>query len=160
MIPACFHASEDRQAVRDRVFQVIAGADGLTFHVTVTQKQDVPAEYREEESFYQFVADFALRGALERHPSAEPVYVVTDQLPVKRKQKSVTKGLKASLAATLGARRYELEHHASAAHAGLQVADYLNWALYRKWQSADDRSYDLIRHLIASETQVPWSRLK
>jgi hypothetical protein len=33
----------------------------------------------------------------------------------------------------------------------LQVADYLTWAIQRKYESGDTRSYGLVRHLIKSE---------
>src|SRR5688500_1461272 len=33
----------------------------------------------------------------------------------------------------------------------LQVADYCCWALSRKWEKGDDRSYALIQHKIRSE---------
>jgi hypothetical protein len=160
MIPEAFHATADRQMVRDRVFDVIAGLHDLSFHAAVTEKHEVPAAHQEPGRFYQLVADYALRAALERHPSADPVYVITDTLPVQRRREGVKKGMKASLSAVLGERRYELEHHSSAAHAGLQVADYINWALYRKWHDGDDRSSALIQHLVESERKVPWERIK
>jgi hypothetical protein len=30
----------------------------------------------------------------------------------------------------------------------LQVVDYINWAIYRKWERNDTRSYDLIKHTL------------
>ena len=33
----------------------------------------------------------------------------------------------------------------------LQIADYCSWAIQRKWESGDDRSYRLIRSKISSE---------
>lgn len=36
----------------------------------------------------------------------------------------------------------------------LQVADYCTWALQRKWERGDERSYELIRAKIRSEYDV------
>ncbi|MBS3957549.1 MAG: hypothetical protein KGZ40_08530 [Clostridiales bacterium] len=33
----------------------------------------------------------------------------------------------------------------------LQVADYISWAVYRKWNSGDLRSYRIIEQCIRSE---------
>lgn len=160
MIPERFHASEDRQAVRDSVFELLAEKEDLRFFVASTEKSEVPPEFREAPRFYAHVANFALRAALEHYPTADPVYVITDQIPVKRKREAVKKGLKASLAAVLGDRRYELAHHTSSAHAGLQAADYLTWAVYRKYAGGDGRSYELIKHLIDSERRIQWHLIK
>lgn len=34
---------------------------------------------------------------------------------------------------------------------GLQVADYCAWAIQRKWERGDTRSYDLIKRRITNE---------
>jgi hypothetical protein len=38
----------------------------------------------------------------------------------------------------------------------LQVADYCAWAIQRKWELNDSRSYDLIRHLLTYEYDLWW----
>ena len=155
-IPAAFHASEDRQATRDRVFECICAASDLAYDVTVVDKKLVPEEYREESAFYTFIADFTLRLTIAQYPTADPVYVTTDSLPLKKKRDAVVKGLKLCLSSVLGERRFQIEHHPSAAHGCLQAADYLNWAVYRKWEGGDRRSYDLVEQLIRRETQFDW----
>jgi len=160
MIPAGFHASEDRQEVRDRVFAEICRIGNIRHEVVVIEKAGVPTAFRDRTRFYTFMADHVLRFALDRHPSAGPVVVITDSLPVKRQRGAVTKGMKACLSDVLGDRRYVLEHQPSAAQAGLQVADYLNWAVFRRWERGDLRSYCLVEDLIERESGVDWSLLK
>jgi hypothetical protein len=159
-IPAYFHASEDLQKVRDRVFQTISETAGFVYDVLVVQKDAVPSEYREQHKFYRFVADAGLRLTLARYPTAEPIYLITDAIPVKRKRSSVIKGFKQCLASVLGDRRYEIGHHSSAAHPCLQAADYLNWAVFRKWERNDLRSYDVIKAYVRLETNFQWDILK
>lgn len=57
----------------------------------------------------------------------------------------------------LGARPFSLLHHASAAHAGLQAADYALWAVHRKWQGGDARSHVLIAPFLRSERRTDLS---
>ncbi len=37
---------------------------------------------------------------------------------------------------------------------GLQIADYCCWAIQRKWESGDTRSFDTIKHFIATEYPI------
>ena len=50
--------------------------------------------------------------------------------------------------------RYSLLHHASKSCVGLQVTDYCNWAVFRKWERGDSRSYDLVKGAIQSEFDI------
>jgi hypothetical protein len=43
---------------------------------------------------------------------------------------------------------------AAAADPGIQVADYCAWAIQRKWERGDARSYDLIADKIDHEHEV------
>lgn len=35
-----------------------------------------------------------------------------------------------------------------------QAADYFGWAIYRKWESTDERSYVLVKHIVKSEFPI------
>lgn len=159
-IPEYFHASEDLQAIRDRVFETICALGGFVYDVIVVEKRLVPEPFREQHKFYTFVADFALRLSLNHYPTAEPVFVITDAIPVSKKRAAVIKGFKQCLASVLGDRAYEIGHHSSAAHPCLQAADYLNWAVFRKWERSDLRSYVLVESFVRGETKFDWGILK
>ena len=159
-IPPQFHAAEDRQEVRDQVFEVLQSVGGFDYYSGIAVKKDVPLNDREDGPFYATMADFTLRMALQHYPSAEPIYLITDRLPVKQKRQAVIKGFKACLASIAGGREYHIDHQVSAAQGGLQAADYLNWAVYRKWERGDERSYDLIQAYVKSETRMNWTPLK
>lgn len=141
LIPERFHAAEDKQAVRDRVLAVITAVGDFDAYMVVSDKARVPQSYRDSAKFYTFSADLALRSVLQRYPTDEPIYVITDSLPVQRKREAVVKGFKASLVATVGSRRFEIAHQSSASQGFLQVADYVTWAVFRKWERGDERSF-------------------
>jgi hypothetical protein len=49
---------------------------------------------------------------------------------------------------------YCVLHHQFRSYAGLQVADYCNWAIYRKWSKGDLRSYERIKLAVRSESEI------
>ena len=153
-----FHAAEDNQATRNQVFDIIeknlahVAADAI-----IVEKQKVDVPLRDEERFYPKVLGTLLREILRQYPLAEfaEVIVFTDSLPVSRKRAAVEKGVKMTLAAMLPASvRYRVLHHASKSNMDLQIADYCTWAIYRKWNLQDARSYQRIRTAVRREWDV------
>jgi hypothetical protein len=151
-----FHAAEDRQVVRDQVFESILSNDGQ-IHVdsVIVDKTQLPSGMKTVEHLYPGAVTQLLRDLVL--PSYDTtlyaeVIVITDTLPVDRRRKAVEKGIKLTLSAALSMGiRYRIYHHPSASCMGLQVADYCNWAIYRKWQSGDVRSHKTIQRLIRHE---------
>lgn len=159
-IPQAFHATEDKQKVRDRVFQTITNTGGFEVNIFVVEKSDVPLSHRDLLKFYAFITDFALRMVLQWHPTDAPIFIVTDALPVQSKRGAIVKGLKASLSAIVPDRYFEIEHHSSGTQACLQVVDYVTWAVFRWFERGDDRSYVLIRNFIRREMRLDWTLVK
>jgi hypothetical protein len=153
-----FHASEDRQAVRDQVFSIIQRSlKGLRIDSVVVEKRKTGPALWEETKFYPRMLGYLLRYMLERHPLDQysEVIVFTDRIPVKGKRNAVEKTVKTTLANMLPrTARYRLLHHDSKSNFQLQVADYCNWAIYRKWSRGDSRSYDLIKAALKSEFDI------
>ena len=81
--------------------------------------------------------------------------MITDSIPHKKKRGSIEKAIKKSLASMLPEQKpFQVLHHESRTSMGLQVADYCNWAIYRKWTKDDLRSYKVIKPAIASEFDI------
>jgi hypothetical protein len=159
-IPPAFHAAEDRADVRDRVLAAICKAGGFEAHITVIKKAAVPAKLTDASTFYAFVADFTLRWVLQRYPRDEPIFVVTDELPLTRKREALVKGFKASLASILPGRRYTIGHHASGSQGCLQAIDYVTWAVFRRLEEGDVKPYDVVKKYIVRESGVDWTLMK
>ena len=151
----CFHASEDRQAVRDRVFSALREVDDFDLDFVVADKFAAPEQHREAFAFYAYLGYGLIDRVLARLGDVDDrIVLVTDTLPLHRDRKALAKAFRTAIRETLGDRPFSLVHHASAAHAGLQGADYATWAVQRKWQRGDQRSYLLIRDWIRSETEA------
>lgn len=150
-----FHASEDRQAVRNQVFNVISSVGEFEFDSIIIEKSKANPVFRDEKRFYPQFANYLLAYVFKRYRDlGERVILITDRLPVKKKRKAVEKTFKSYIARNLGSRPYSILHHSSAAHACLQAADYCMWAVQRKWRNNDERSFKLIEQFVQSEFDI------
>jgi hypothetical protein len=153
-----FHATEDRQAVRDRVFGIIQQhLHCLRVDTLLVEKSKVYPSLSPDSRFYPHVLGEHLRHLIAQLPpqSYSSIIIITDHIPINRKRQAVEKAVKETLAATLPATiTYRVLHHDSKSCAGLQVADYINWAILRYADRADARSYDLIKAAIRSTRRL------
>ncbi len=153
-----FHASEDNPHVRGEVFdRIVEHTDTLRVDSLIVEKPKTGPALRAEHNFYPKMLGYLLRHVIQREATTtvDEIIVVTDSIPVNKKRKTVEKAVKLVLAEMLpGHTRYRILHHDSKAHYGLQVADYCNWAIYRKWSSGDTLQYDRIKPMICSEFEI------
>lgn len=152
-----FHAAEDRQPVRDRVFSVIqANTDRLQVDCVVVEKRKTGPALRPPEKFYPRMLGYLLRYVVEsiREDYSE-VIVITDAIPVDKRRKVFEKAVKQTLSNMLpDGIKYRVLHHASKSSSSLQVADYLNWAIFRAWERDDRRSLDLVAGMVRSQFDI------
>ena len=153
-----FHAAEDRQAVRDKVFTIIGNNLGnLRIDSLVIEKRKTGPALQVLEKFYPRMIGYLLRYVLDPKNLKDfsEVIVITDSIPVSRKREAVEKAVKQTLSKMLPTgTKYRVLHHASKSCVGLQIADYCNWAIFRKLERQDLRSYELIRSGIRSEFDI------
>jgi len=150
-----FHASEDRQAVRDQVLERLQPyLPELAVYAIVVDKRELTTDMRRAEVLYPVafarLMDTAMT-AEEIRATAERVIVVTDTLPVRHERSLVTKTVKLALhERARGAFEYRILHHASRSDMNLQVADYLSWCVYRRVAREDERSFARIAACVRS----------
>jgi len=155
----CFHAAEDRQAVRDRVFAILQHhLPACRVDCQIVEKRKTnPALQRDHGRFYHTILDTLLRHVLSKQSSnPDRVIVVVDQIPVERRKKEIEKATKLTLAwwSKQTGMPYSVMFHSSKSDLNLQIADYLNWAVFRKWEREDQRSYDLVLKYVTSEYET------
>ena len=153
-----FHASEDSQAVRNRVFQIIQNRlQGVRIDSLIVEKRKTGPGLQVLHRFYPRMLGYLLKYVIDGCSLAgvKEVIVFTDRIPIARKRNAIEKAIKITLAHMLPANvKYRLLHHDSKSNFDLQIADYCNWAIYRKWDRQDERSYQLIRSAIRSEFDI------
>ena len=153
-----FHAAEDRQEVRNKVFDIIgARLEGCTVDATIIEKRKTAPALQDTAKFYPKMLGYHLRFILERVDwlGVAEVVVITDRIPVTKKRRAMEKAVKQTLSEMLpkGA-SYRVMHHDSKSNFDLQIADYCTWAIQRKWTQMDERSYRLIAPVVRSEFDI------
>lgn len=157
-----FHATEELQQVRDRVFDVLQQHD-FRIDATIFEKAKVrPDIYRSTDHFYQFVWYYHLR-----HLAREAIPASTTRLLLapatiadrKRKQEQFTTAVRNVVSQLRLAAPPQLAFWMARTDPCLWAVDYCCWAIQRKWERTwlgqpDDRSHRLIASRIRSEFDI------
>ncbi|MBU6428944.1 MAG: DUF3800 domain-containing protein [Cyanobacteria bacterium REEB65] len=146
-----FHATEDKQHVRNRVFGVIREA-AFRLDCTIFEKAKAPP-FKSDEHFYRAACLAHFEHVLAGLPVDDELLLVSASLG--------TRGRKVAFALAF---REAVGHHAPAQHQTafwpaasepcIQAVDYCSWAFQRKWERGDSRSYEIITDKVASERHV------
>ncbi|HBB88306.1 MAG TPA: hypothetical protein DC047_11885 [Blastocatellia bacterium] len=129
----------------------------MRIDAVIVEKRKAHPTARQETEFYPRMLGYLLRHVLKQYSLSQytEVIVFTDRIPVKGKRNAVEKAVKVTLSKMLPkTMRYRLLHHDSKSNFQLQIADYCNWAIYRKWDRNNLRSYDLIKSAVESEFDI------
>jgi len=149
-----FHACDDRQSVRDEILKIITASRDYAIHSIVVRKNRVnPSLYKYGvySIAYRTMLKYLVGGGKVRQ-----IHIIVDTVPDRTQQTALQRALTARADEVMVPPKipYSINHHSSSAHTLLQVADYCAWAIHRKWQSGDSRSYNLIRSHIKNEFDI------
>ena len=146
-----FHASSDRQAVRDQVFNCLARFN-FRVDATILEKRTTIERYQTDVSqFYRLAWWLHLKYLGQSIHGGEKALIVAASLGEKRKRQAFSDAFNDVARQAVSHADFYTAFWHDATDPCLQVADYCGWAIQRKWESHDDRSYALIEHQIASE---------
>lgn len=149
-----FHASEDQQVVRDDFFEVIAKMKYIKAHSVVIRKNLANPSFREPSKLYSRVTASLLDYIFKRYPYSK-LCIFVDNMPVSKQKEVFLKAIKTEIKAKQPNKEFAIFFPPSASNPFLQVSDYINWAIFRKWEKADTRSYVIIeKHLGAKELDM------
>lgn len=150
-----FHATTDAQAVRDRVFDVLCTHD-FRVDATILEKAKANPHTRQtDDRFYKLAWWLHMKHVAPRvvRPHDE-LFVVGASLGVKKKRAVMHTAVQDVIRQVSPTTNFRTASWNAHSEPCLQVADYCCWALSRKWEKGDDRSYALIQHKIRSEFDV------
>lgn len=152
-----FHACKDNQCVRDAVFDLIRAAD-LRVDATVLEKSKAQSQTRSSHArFYQYGWYYHFRSvASSVLRKDDELLLTTASLGTKRQRAMFTATVNDVVQQVARRNSWATYFCPAAADPCLQVADYCTWAIQRKWERNDMRSYDLIRDKIVREYDL-WS---
>lgn len=148
-LPDGFHATEDKQAVRDAVFQLLAQVV-VRADFTYYTKANVYSRIQTDlDYFYRWAWFYHLRYVLPRIvPREGELFVGIATLGVKKKRQLHAQALREVVGQCLGSVHSHCAHWSASSHPCLQAADYYTWAVGRWLERDDDRSLTLIQSQI------------
>ena len=134
-----FHATEDKQHVRDRVMQILAPCTDYSIDSIIRTAQTHPSLHKPAEFYPRIVFFYLLQYVLHRYQNAgvEKLVLFVDRVDFKSQRENIEKGVKYNLENIFAVKNwrvpYSLLHHESKSHYCLQAVDYCGWAIYVKW---------------------------
>lgn len=154
----CFHATTDAQAVRDRVFALLAASD-FTFQATICEKSKAQPQVRESRArFYKYPWYYHFKHGISAHLREDDQLVVTTaSIGTKKEKQTFVAGLQDVIQQSASHIPWRVDFRPALSDPLLQVADYCAWAMQRKWERSDERSLDLIRGKLTYEYDL-WAR--
>ena len=160
-----FHACEDNRYIRDGMFELISAFDkeAIKVYSYILEKPKVmPDKIKQKDRFYADNLTFAIQKLLDKIRIDKNFIIITDRLPVQQQKNRQIKAIKGGISKYIKGKgtnlRYAIFHHSSASSANLQIVDYINWAIFRKYERGDEAFYRRIKKYIIDEEVVTKDR--
>lgn len=164
-----FHATEDKQLVRDGFFDLICKSDDYFVDSVIAQKNKAnPSLYKETyvkgsklitnitgAEFYRIVCQTLLQYIFRKFERSDvrQIIVILDALFTNSKKQIILKSLKSYLKKNFKKQFYIYFHH-SKADINCQIADYCGWAIYVKNERKEVRPFTQIKQKVRSEFSI------
>jgi hypothetical protein len=151
-----FHAHEDKQAIRDRVFSLLSKHD-FTIQATIMEKSKALPRIRPtNHRFYQYGWFYHFQYAAPKIlQSVREMHITKASVGTHKGQVHFTNAVNDVVQQVIrGDIRWRTNFCRSIADPCLQAADYCTWAIQKKWERGDTRSYDLIKNKINHEPDM------
>jgi hypothetical protein len=146
------HATSDKQSTRDEVFSVLA-AHNFRIDATLLEKNKAQPQTRPDEiTFYKYAWYYHLKHVappLARR--ADKLLITAASIGSKKTRASFKLAVNNTLQQIVPREKWQMSFLDSAKDPMLWAADYCAWAIQRKWEKDDERSYSLIADKIHSE---------
>ncbi|MEW6654319.1 MAG: DUF3800 domain-containing protein [Bacteroidota bacterium] len=153
-----FHASEDKIDTRTAVFDVFEkNIRKFQIDSVIVEKRKTHPAIQEHDKFYKKVFEFLLGYTLKRFSGLySQAIIITYEIPVKKRKKEIQKAIKSYISHWSEAEKipYKIYHYSSKSDMNLHIIDYINWAIFRKWERTDNMNYEKIAKSIVSEFDV------
>lgn len=145
-----FHATEDKQYVRDRVFPLIRAAT-LDIDAIVLHKRKAYVRVRQDDYFYQLAWHLLFRHMAPRICRYDDhLLVAAATLGTRGKRQLFDRALSSVIWQHNLCRSRATRSWDAVTHPCLQIADYCTWAIHRSAERGDRRSFDLIEPQVRS----------
>lgn len=157
-----FHASEDKQEIRNEVFTVLQ-KHAFTIQATIMEKSKAMPKIRPtNHRFYQYAWFYHFKHvAPKMMPLPIPgqthyteMQLTTASVGTHKGQVAFTAAVNDVVQQVLPNKIWATNFCRSIADPCLQAADYCTWAIQKKWEHGNIKSYDLIKNKIVHEADT------
>jgi hypothetical protein len=147
-----FHATSDKQVIRDQVFDLICKGNFRVDATILEKSKAMPHVRADKHTFYKYAWYYHFKhiGPQIAHRATE-LHLNTASIGTKKGQAVFTNAVNDVVQQVVRGTRYVTTFTQSQCDPCLQVADYCTWAIQRKWERGDDRSYRIIQRVVATE---------
>lgn len=148
------HCAKDQQVVRDRVFNLIQSFDLRIYAQILEKSKALPRIRPTKERFYQHAWYYLFHYCMPKIVGVnDELIVTTASIGTRGGQKAFSAAIEDVLSQTvrLDSQRWRAVFWPAASDPCIWIADYCTWAIQRKWERQDRRSYDLIKEKIVYE---------
>lgn len=157
-----FHATDEQQPVRDRVFEVLQRLE-FRIDATILEKRKAhPHLYATADRFYKYAWFYHFKYLARRVIRNRDVRLLVVPATIgerKKKQDLFSDAVQDVVQRTARVREARCAFWRARTDPCLWAVDYCSWAIQRKWEhtwrgAPDDRSYRLIQEKIGSEFEI------
>lgn len=150
-----FHATADKQEVRDQVYRLIQKHD-IKIQATICEKAKAqPSITKSKSRFYKYPWFYTFKHGISDHLSKDDEFLITAaSIGTKKERETFCGELNDVMSQTIRSNKWAVDFRPSQCDPCLQLADYCAWAIQRKWERNDTRSYDMIKSMITRERDL------
>ena len=147
-----FHAANDLQRVRNRVYEALRNCD-IRIDATILEKRKAEPRLRQTDGdFYGFAWYQHLRQVLRETPmNSGETLITAASIGTNEMDANLQSAVQAVSSEECPNATVRATMWSAASAPNLQIADYCSWAIFRKWERFDTRSYDIIREKVVTE---------
>lgn len=152
----CFHATEDRQFVRDEVYKIIKQSRNSTYDIVYLEKNKTHPLKQNKKVLYTLIVGALLTyifGRIQRsNQQIDQIIIVVDQALTNKEQGYLKSLIKPRLKST--GMPYKLYFFQTKSDPNGQIADYGAWGKYVSLERNELRPIRQIQHLISNDFDV------
>lgn len=146
-----FHATQDKNAIRNRVYDLIAKSTVRIDATALDKRKTEPHIAARPWYFYKLATYLHFKYVVPRVATrADDLMVVASSLSMKKKKDALHQAVRDVVYQVSPTHRFVTAFLSNATDPCLQLADYAAWAVRRKLEANDLHWYNLIDHNVAT----------
>ncbi|MDQ5921533.1 MAG: hypothetical protein QG673_1592 [Pseudomonadota bacterium] len=151
-----FHANKDNKHIKNKIFEIISNhKEDIKYFSIIADKEKVFKALQDPPKFYYKILGFLIKYIVKyiknQIKDCSNMVIICDELPGFTSNKKMESEL-TDIIKNNGLSG-KLVHHKSISHSLLQVADYINYAVFQKWEQGNTENYDRISTMLIKEME-------